>query len=687
MEKKYDAIVIGAGSGGLTVAIGLSKFKKKVLLIEKDKIGGECANTGCIPSKHLIYLARLAKTKSEKEGVLKKVEQKIEQIRNEKSAENLSKLGIKVIKGEACFIGPKQLLVNKKTYTAPKIIIATGSRPKTVKIQGLKPEKLLTNQSLFQLRKIPENLVILGGGAIGCEMTQAFRNLGSKVTIVTQSARLINYTEPEISEVLEETFLAEGIKIHTKSTLKKASERKLKVEDSEGGTRLIEYDYVLQAIGRHSSFKELNLSEAGIEIEKGRIKINHQFQTTQKGVYAIGDVASAQKFTHVASEQGRYLVKKIIQPLSFPSKKWIPKCLYLNQEVASVGLTHAEAIRKYDRESILKIKVPISRLDRSKTDEDPKGIAIMITKKLTGRILGFSIMSKNAGEIISIGSLALKQRISAWSLNSVIYPYPTFSEIYKFLSDEFIFHTYHHGKDEFKNLIKRKVPLIIAAIIWIAIFVTFFTLTRASRLGPDEILKGIYYFITGTAWGPLIYIFIYALRPLVFFPSAGLTLLSGILFGFSGGLIYTLIGENISGFTAYLLGRIFGKKTIDHDEQTYMGRWRKHLEENSFFTVLIMRLMWLPFDPVNFLCGWLHVRVWPYLAASFFGTLPGTLIWVGLGDSIENIESFKFSELTVNPSKIAISLGILVATLTTARILHKNKNKIFRKLNTAKNKA
>jgi pyruvate/2-oxoglutarate dehydrogenase complex dihydrolipoamide dehydrogenase (E3) component/uncharacterized membrane protein YdjX (TVP38/TMEM64 family) len=676
----FDAIVIGAGSGGLTAAIGLNKIGKKVLLVEKNQMGGECTNTGCIPSKHLIHLAsEYAVTKKYnvagkkpddfRKSIPKRVRSIIEAVRQEESEETLKKMGIKVVIGKAEFVDKSVIRVGRKQFKAKHIIIATGSRPKTIEIPGLEKARILTNENLFELKTIPEHLIMIGGGAVSAEMAQAFAKLGSKVTMVVRGERILSKEEPEISELTEKRFSEMGIQIHTQSTLKKCHKKTCVIALKNGHKKEVPYDYVLQAIGRKPNTQDLKLNRVGIRHDEKGIIVNQHYRTNVRNVYAIGDVSGIPKFTHAADDQARHVVRKILIPVTRREDKPIPRVTFMEEEVAAVGLTHEEAIRRYGAKAIIKLQIPYAKADRSKTEEASYGTALVIAKRLSGRVLGAGLMGKNAGELIHVFTMAIQYGISLWKINKLIFPYPTMGQIIKKISDTFIAESARDLKKDLWHLFKKHLPKLIALIFWTAILATFWQTKKAYQMSSLELIKEFYRFITQTEMGPLIYISAYALRPVILFPASLLTLVSGALFGFWWGVFFTVIGANLSANFAYLIGRILGKDLINEHEKGFFNAWKRRLKEKSFLSVLIMRLIYLPFDLVNYACGFFHIK-WPaYALATLIGMLPGLVTFVSFGSSIENISEFNPSMISLDKSQFIISILLFLSSLGIARLV------------------
>lgn len=691
MNILYDVVVIGAGSGGLTASIGFAKIGKRVLLIEKNQMGGECTNAGCIPSKALLHRSKefhnalsvtgsSAKAKRYRDASLQYVRDTIEAIREEESIDTLERHGVEVALGEAEFTGPCTLEVGGIHYQYTQAVIATGSSPRLLTIEEINQKDLLTNQNIFDLEKVPERLLVIGSGPIGMEMGQAFAMLGSTVTIATIDHHFAKLEDPAISSMIERSFKDLGITIIKSAHLKKVVNRQATFSITPPAGRESEknivYDKILVAIGRVPNLPK-GLTEAGVEYTKYGINTNERYRTTNKHVFAIGDVAHQLKFTHTANDQARELVTQTGSKgiLRIKPDKSVPKVTYIKPEVASVGLSLEEATEFYGKEAVTRIEIPYAQSDRARTDEETNGVLIVYAKKLSGRVLGANIYGHVAGELISLFTLAIDTKISLYRLRSLIYAYPTYATLLQKAGDQFLSNQISTLKDDLFFLVKKHTPKIIAGMFWISL-IGYFTYYRISNdLSYIDVLLNLIDFFTTSMWGPITYILAYALRPLILFPATLLTILSGILFGFWFGIIYTLIGENMSANLAYWIGRFFGKDL--KLEQSFLKKWVIWLRHRPFESVLFMRLFYVPFDLTNYGSGVLKVS-WPgYALATLIGTLPGLTTFVALGASID-LDELRLKGLSVeifDPLYLLASVVIFTISLGFSRYL-KNKKRL-----------
>ena len=447
--EKYDIIVIGAGSGGLTVTSGAARLGLKTLIVEREAMGGDCLNWGCVPSKSLIHAAKVAqlKQKASKFGLtshtekvnLKKVmdyvRSVIKKIEPHDSAARFRKLGATVIMGEAKFVDPHTLKIGNKTVWSKKIVVATGSRSFVPPIPGLKEAKFQDHKTVFNMKVLPKRLAVIGGGPIGIEMAQAFSRLGSDVTVIQRST-IINKEDPDISAALKKILEKEGLTILEGTTTEKVTKkRKQKVLtlNIKGKKKNLVVDEIIVAIGRKPNTESLNLDAAGVTYEKRGIPTDSKMRTNVKHIYAVGDVTGPYLFTHTAGYQGGIAVANAV--LHFPRKASytvVPWVTYTDPEVAHVGMTEAQA--KGIQYKVL--KHPFKDVDRAICEDETDGfVKLLVTK--TGKILGVSIIGPHAGEIISEYILAMQANIKLSTIAGTIHPYPTLSEANKMAAGKF----------------------------------------------------------------------------------------------------------------------------------------------------------------------------------------------------------------------------------------------------------
>jgi pyruvate/2-oxoglutarate dehydrogenase complex dihydrolipoamide dehydrogenase (E3) component len=437
MTEHFSTIVIGAGSGGMTVAIGMAGLGRKVALIEGHHVGGDCTNVGCVPSKTLIHLAKNFKPGMNADEVLQEVIRKRDALRDKETEEVQHLENLTFIRGMAKFTAPKTLSVTQDgtihEVTADNIVIATGARPRMIDIPGLPEEMILTNESLFDLTNAPKHLVIVGAGVIALEMAFAFQKIGTKVTMFALDRRPLMTAIPEASEAIQAELEKRGITLYCGTVAKACdvSTQSLILQSGNEEIVLRDVNKVLVAVGRVRNIDSLGLDKAGVRVDpKLGVMVNSYGETNVKGVYAIGDVTPTSAFTHSANAQGRRVVQRIVFPYLPLAKKEpiFPNTTFSDPEVAAVGLTQKELDETYHPQLIKRIRVDFKdHTDRGYTDDIEHGFIIVDAMRLTGQILSVTIVGPHASEMISFFTLTISQKISLYKIYRLVYPYPTFS--------------------------------------------------------------------------------------------------------------------------------------------------------------------------------------------------------------------------------------------------------------------
>jgi pyruvate/2-oxoglutarate dehydrogenase complex dihydrolipoamide dehydrogenase (E3) component len=451
MKYDYDLIVIGAGSGGLTVASGASAIGAKVLLIEKEKIGGDCTHYGCVPSKALINIAnKYANLKNliknyeiDIEKVLEEVKLKVSEIYSHETPDEIKKLNIDVEIGFAKFKSKNSIFVNGKEYFAKYFVISTGARARIPPIKGLEKINYLTNKEIFCPKKF-NSITIIGSGPIGSELGQAFSNLNIKVNILERRNKILGREDLEASNLLEKIFLDDGINIFKNVEILKIEENNGKkfvhvLNKIENKIKVLESDEVLISVGRIPNIEGLDLENAGVKYDERGIFINNKTQTSNKNIFAIGDVARGFQFTHFANHQAKVALANIIFKIPFKfEREVIPRVTFTNPEIASVGLNELDLEKegKVLNKDFFILKKEYSEIDRAVTDDNEDGFfKVMVNNK--GYILGAVLVGKNSGELIGEISLAMKNKIKITKLADTIHPYPTYSYGLRHCADQF----------------------------------------------------------------------------------------------------------------------------------------------------------------------------------------------------------------------------------------------------------
>ncbi|WP_375266919.1 dihydrolipoyl dehydrogenase family protein [Planktotalea sp.] len=439
---KTDILVIGAGSGGLSVAAGAVQMGASVVLLEGHKMGGDCLNFGCVPSKALIASAKAAYAQSHASELgVANVSPKVDyaaakdhvagvivQIEPVDSQERFEGLGVRVIREYGRFISATEVEAGEYRIKARRIVISTGSSPFVPPIPGLDTVPYETNETLFELREQPEHLLIIGGGPIGMEMAQAHLRLGSKVTVI-EGAKALGKDDPEMAAIVLDKLRAEGLVIEEDALASeiKGTAGAIEVHAKDG--RVFKSSHLLMAVGRKANMDKLNLEAAGIKTHRTGIVVDDSMKTTNKKVYAIGDVAGGLQFTHVAGYQAGVIIRSAL--FGLPAKQsttHIPWATYTDPELSQVGLTEAQAKKQHGAQLEV-VRFEIHHNDRLIAERKAYGlIKVMVVK---GRPVGVSIAGPQAGELIGMWSLAIANKLKMSQISAMVAPYPSVFEVNK----------------------------------------------------------------------------------------------------------------------------------------------------------------------------------------------------------------------------------------------------------------
>lgn len=440
-----DICVIGAGSGGLSVAAAASAFGVSVVLIEKDKMGGDCLNYGCVPSKALIAASKHAqsiresakfgvtagKPKINFEKVQSHVSGVIETIAPMDSQERFEAMGVTVLRDVARFKDKKTVVAGDVEIKARRFVVATGSSPFVPPIPGIDKVKYYTNENIFDRTESAGRLIIIGGGPIGMEMAQAHQRLGCDVTVI-EGDRALSKDDPELAAMVLDRVREEGVTILEKAKVVKVEQGKGGIVvhiETATGNETVEGDTLLVATGRKANIANLGLDKAGIEHDRA-ITVTDKLRTTNKKVYAIGDVAGGLQFTHVAGYHAGLVIRAMLFRLPAKNKTHhIPWATYTAPELANVGHTEASARKEYG-DKITILRWPYAENDRAQAEKKTTGLIKMITDK-KGKILGVGIAGENAGEMMNLWALAVSQGLKVKDIAGYVSPYPTMTEIGK----------------------------------------------------------------------------------------------------------------------------------------------------------------------------------------------------------------------------------------------------------------
>ncbi len=454
---RYDLVVLGAGTAGLVSAVGAAGLGARVAIVERHLMGGDCLNVGCVPSKGVLRAARAAAAVREAgaygvrlsgpvevdfRAAMERMRRLRAGISGNDSAHRLAKLGVDVYFGEARFAAPDAVDVGGAVLRFKRAVVATGGRPASPDVPGLAEAGFLTNETVFSLTELPPRLVVLGAGPIGCELAQAFRRLGSAVTVVSLDERLLPREDADAAAVLAARLEREGVVLRLGAKLLRVERRdgaKVVVFAPRGARTEHEVDEaagdeLLVATGRAPNVEGLELERAGVAVGRGGIQVDDRLRTTSRRIYAAGDVCSPYRFTHAADAMARIVIQNA---LFFGRKKAsalvIPWCTYTDPEIAHVGLHEHEARER--GLDVATITVPLAEVDRAVLDGDAEGFARLHAERRSGRILGATLVAGHAGEMIGELALAITARLGLGTLAATLHPYPTQAEAWKRAAD------------------------------------------------------------------------------------------------------------------------------------------------------------------------------------------------------------------------------------------------------------
>ena len=442
---KPDLCVIGAGSGGLSVAAAAAAFGVEVVLIEKGKMGGDCLNYGCVPSKALIAAARRAHQMrtAQKFGIISTnpsinhaavhdhIKDVIAAIEPNDSVERFTGLGVKVIQAPGRFVDKNTMIAGDYEITPRRFVIATGSSPMVPPIPGLDSVPYFTNETIFENKSPLDHLIVIGGGPIGIELAQAHRRLGSRVTVL-EAMKALGNDDKELTDILLKSLIQEGVEIREGARVERLALAgdKIRATISENGVESqVEGSHILVATGRTPNVEELSLAAADVKYDHRGIKVSKGLKTSNRRVYAIGDVIGDLQFTHVANYHAGLVVRNALfrMPVKV-NNDIIPWVTFTDPELAHVGLAEDEARKRYKDLNVL--RWTFQENDRAQAERATSGAIKVITRK-NGQILGATIVGEHSGEIIQMWALAVSKKLKIGAIAGYVSPYPTFSEINK----------------------------------------------------------------------------------------------------------------------------------------------------------------------------------------------------------------------------------------------------------------
>jgi pyruvate/2-oxoglutarate dehydrogenase complex dihydrolipoamide dehydrogenase (E3) component len=446
MPESFDVVVIGGGTAGLVTASGCARLGRKVALIEREKLGGDCLWTGCVPTKALVVTARLVhqlrhaeaygleaqEVRVTPKAIMDSMRAQRHAIEHHDDPEKFRALGIEVIFGNAKFVSRSEVDVDGRGLSAKDIVIATGTRTAIPPIDGLAENGFLDHAGFLNQDAFPASLLILGGGAIGIEFAQMFRRFGSYVTVVEMAEQIVQTEDADVIARIRKILTEEGIVIRSgwkaKSVRVDGGRKAIRIENALGETMEIRVDEIFVASGRRANTEALGLDAAGVKTDRGFITVDKYLQTSVPRIWACGDVHGGLQFTHVAAYEAVKLVRNMLFPgRSAVTYDHIPWGLYTDPEVGHIGMTEAEAVTKHGRERVRTYSVEMAEVDRAVVDRTTAGFLKLVCDK-RGRILGAHALCANASTLIETLVLARKQKITVAQLAGLVSPYPSLAD-------------------------------------------------------------------------------------------------------------------------------------------------------------------------------------------------------------------------------------------------------------------
>jgi len=471
-KGRYNLVIVGAGTAGLVAAAGAAGLGARVALIERHQTGGDCLNTGCVPSKAVIRAARAAydaanaapfgvQTASAPTvdfgAVMERMRRLRARIAPNDSFERFSGLGVDMYMGDAKFVSATRVEVNGTTLDFSKALIATGARAAVPAIPGLADAGFFTNETVFNLTSLPKRWLVLGAGPIGCELAQSFKRFGADVTVLALDGRLLPREDPDASAVLSSRFANEGIRTELgvkPLRVERTGEVRRVSFERDGKTETMEVDAILVATGRAPNVENLGLEKAGVAFDRRGITVDDSLQSSNARIYASGDVAGRWQFTHAADAMSRIVLQNaLFWGRKKASTLTIPWATYTDPEIAHVGLLHSEAAER--AEEVVTYTVHLNDVDRAILESDEEGFARVYAERKSGRILGATLVGRDAGDLIGEMALAVTQKLTLGQLAATVHPYPTRAEAWKRLGDT-------HSRTRLTPFVKRLFERLLA---------------------------------------------------------------------------------------------------------------------------------------------------------------------------------------------------------------------------------
>jgi len=672
IKSHYKNIVIGAWAGWLTCSLALATAEQDLLLIEANKIGGECTHTGCVPSKALISYAQdhLWVGLSEALKYVRQIRQHF--VLEETPQAIQKKYHIDIVMWYARFVDRTSLIVNNQIITFDYCVIATGAQANIPEISGLDKHDYLTHENFFEYEWELSNLTIIGGGYVWCEIANACANLWVQVTIIQRNDNIIPNESLQAIKILHDDLVAKGVVIYTWADTTSVGSAHIIIRHLWKEIS-ITHDQLLIATGKTPKLDWLYLDQAEVKYSDKGITVDHRNRTSTRNILAIGDcVADNPHFTHRADHEGinvfKYLYRRIIASRSY-RQQVVPCTIYTDIQISRAGMSTSD-ITDRTRGSYVVITMPWDANHKSVITQNTVWYMTIIFTRLTGVIVGAEIVGRDTAEMLTLLTYLVQHEKRAYGVTSQIYQYPVRSHLIKKICGQYTIQTIQNIWSEIKRRLRTNSFKIIAWVFWLIILIAYFVIKSRLGLTNNEIGQQLLVFFSESKYGAILFIWLFAIRPLTFFPAVILTLMWGILFGPIWWVIYTFIGDNISASVAYWIWRLLGRSDTPY-KKWIIPLIKSKMKWDWLLSVVLIRLVPINFDLINFSLGIIGVKYVPYLIGTAIGIIPAMTAVVLAGASLQGNTTLNFDNFSLNTSYLLIAIWLYIVSIGITFILRR----------------
>ena len=526
-----------------------------------------------------------------------------------------------------------------------KCVIATGSSPKKLDNLNIPQGKILTNENIFKLEKIPNKITFIGGGPISCELAFAFAKLGSKVKIISTNA-ILPRENKELTKPIRNNFQKYNVEI---------------IENANTKLELLkdDADYYVLAVGREPN-TNLDLEKAKIKYSNLGIEIDNNLQTSNANVYALGDCTTSPKFTHLANNQGRFLIKKFLLPFTSKPNAALPAVTFTDPPIAQVGeIQESELVKKF--------AIDFNKSDRGMIDDTTENFGNIYVNMLTGKIVGANVVGAFSEHVINFFTIAINEKISVFKFEKFMAPYPTYFSAINNLYTEFIQAYFKQLPKNLKTFFLNNIQKFITGFFWLTTGILI--LIYLNDINWDkQILVNSLTNLFQSMYGMPLFVLAYVLRGMISLPATILTILGAAIFGFKTGTILTIVASNLSSAFAYYLGKtVFGSKKTTQSSNSIIS----FIKKNPFEAILTLRLTFFPYDLASYIAGALKINFPKFILATALGSLPGTLAISSIGASIDISKAENFENITIDKNYLLAGIIIFILSIIISRLVKK----------------